>query len=97
MQRILLALVVAPFFFPGLLSAGSVKEWHLTDVEKAPVLIVGRVDTVRKDFQVPRDITPWSAETWAMLSQVKVIRSYSLYRDDLKPGSPKLAQPWNTR
>ncbi|HEY3457145.1 MAG TPA: hypothetical protein VGK64_21385 [Bryobacteraceae bacterium] len=77
MQRILLALVVVAGSFPVSLSAGFVKEWHLADVERAPVLIVGRVETVRKEFQVPRDTMVGNAEIWAMASQVEVIRSYS--------------------
>jgi hypothetical protein len=77
MKRILFAFVVVAPFFPASLSASFIKEWHIADLEGAPVLIVGRVETVRKEFQVLHDTRVQHAETWAMASQVEVIRSYA--------------------
>src|SRR5690349_13177778 len=87
MQRVFFAALLAVALFPTCLLAGAIREWHITDLEHAPVLVVGRVDVVGNEFQLARDNKTQEPETWAMTSQVEVLRSYSSSGEEaLEPG-----------
>lgn len=58
-------------------SAGSITQWRTTSVERAPVLLVARVDNMRGEFRLPQGAMPWRAEIWAMIAEVTVLRSFS--------------------
>lgn len=58
-------------------SAGSITQWRMTSAERAPVLVVGRVNSVRGEFRLPQGAMPWRAEIWAMIADVTVLRSFS--------------------
>ena len=77
MQRVFLAALLAIALFPTSLLAGPIREWHIHDLEHAPVLVVGRVDAVSKEFQIASEDVTRGPETWAMTSRVEVLRSYS--------------------
>lgn len=69
-------------------SAGSITQWRMTSVERAPVLLVARVDSVRAEFRLPQGATPWRAEIWAMIADLTVLRSFSSAgRSTLPPNS----------
>jgi hypothetical protein len=87
MQRHFVVLLLLAASFTPLLLGGPIKEWSISEVERAPVLIVGRVGSVRRDFQVSPNSLSWKAETWAMTTDVEIIRSYSSSGRAPKPGS----------
>lgn len=69
-------------------SAGSITQWRMTSAERAPMLVVGRVDSVRSAFRLPQGLTPWRAEIWAMIADITVLRSFSSAgRSTLPPNS----------
>ena len=80
-----LVLLAAPL--PRTLFAGAMKVWGIADLGQAPVLIVGRVVLVRKEFPVAPGSVRSNTETWAMAADVKVIRSCSSSGQVLKPDS----------
>ena len=59
------------------LVAGSITQWRMPDVEKAPVLVVGHVGSMRREFRVPQGTVRWHAEVWVMRAQVTVLRSFA--------------------
>ena len=78
---------------PACLPGGVVRQWPIGVVERAPVLLVGRVESVRKEFRVSDGSMAWKAETWAMTAEVNVLRSYSQMHSNL----PTTGQTINVR
>jgi hypothetical protein len=82
-QNVFLGLTLLAALLPSCSLGGSIKKWRLADVERAPVLIVGKIGPVHKEFRVLDSVMPRNPETWAMTAKVAVLRSYSLSERNL--------------
>jgi hypothetical protein len=69
---------------PGL-HAGLVKQWQISEIAAAPVLVTGRILSVHRNERVPEDRLPWKAETWAMTADVEVLRWFTASGMPLSP------------
>jgi hypothetical protein len=79
-NRFFVAVLLSTFLSPFLLG-GSIKQWHMTDVERSPLLIVGRVQAVRKLSDVADYATPGGVHTSTMTAEVAVLRSHFLQQN----------------
>jgi hypothetical protein len=80
-QTALLFLLPAALLLRSSLNAGMIKEWHLQEIQQAPLLIVGQVDAVQKRYQVN---APGQLETWEMTAKVLVLRSFA-FSPEIRP------------
>ncbi len=62
---------------PLSLHAGFIKEWQLKETAAAPVVVTGRILSVRKNERVRQDQLSWKAETLSMTADVEVLRSFT--------------------
>jgi hypothetical protein len=53
------------------------KEWQVKETASAPVLVTGRILAVHRNERVPDDQLSWKAETWSMMADVEVLRSFT--------------------
>lgn len=68
---------VVLLLLPCGLVGSSITHWRMPDVEKAPVLVVGHVESVRREFRLPQETVSQQAEVGAMTAEVTIMRSFA--------------------